>query len=285
MDAEIEEFIETNVMYGGVSREQAEEMGRSRRDDPRAPTLPVLRSIRLDETGSVWVEPFFGAGIEVAPFEVFAADGTWLSSVSVPAGLRRGFIPSMAPGLEIGDDYLLGVWTDSQGVEYVPPLLPGKIMTIGVPRVRAGACLPLLAIAAACVACGPGEAADEAVFTPELIGTAAVPLSESEEVALLADERTACVIDSYEGQVRCVDGEGSVVGVFGREGEGPGEFGDPTYLARGEAGTVGVVDSDLGRFTVFEPSGAYVSDVLLPDVFQPFHRSAPRFRAYRWITW
>ncbi len=135
-----------------------------------------------------------------------------------------------------------------------------------IQRILAGTCLPLLAIAAAC---GQGDAVGPGIFTPELISTAAVPLSESNEVALLADERTACVIDSYEGQVRCVDGEGAVAGVFGREGEGPGEFGDPTYLARGEAGTVGVVDSDLGRFTVFEPSGAYVSDVLLPDVFPP----------------
>ena len=132
--------------------------------------------------------------------------------------------------------------------------------------VRAGTCLPLLAFAGAC---GQGDAVGPGVFTPELISTAAVPLSESNEVALLAGERTACVIDSYEEQVRCVAGEGAVAGVFGREGEGPGEFGDPTHLARGEAGTVGVVDSDLGRFTVFEPSGAYVSDVLLPDVFPP----------------
>ena len=114
----------------------------------------------------------------------------------------------------------------------------GRLRTLWV---RMGACLPLLAIA---VACGPGEAADEAVFTPELIRTTAVPLSESEEVALLADERTACVIDSYEGQVRCVAGEGTVVGVFGREGEGPGEFGDPTHLARGDL--VVLVDRQVG---------------------------------------
>ncbi|MXX77546.1 MAG: hypothetical protein F4Z33_00800 [Gemmatimonadales bacterium] len=119
VDAEIEAYIETNVTYGGVSREQAEEMGRRRREDPRAPTLPVLRSIRLDEAGNLWVEPFFGAGIDVGPFEVFAADGAWLGAVSVPSGLRRGFTADMAPGLEIGDDYLLGVWSDAQGIEYV----------------------------------------------------------------------------------------------------------------------------------------------------------------------
>ncbi|WP_419950443.1 hypothetical protein [Candidatus Palauibacter sp.] len=119
VDAEIEAYIESNVTYGGVSRERAEQMARGRRENPRASTLPILRSIRLDAVGNLWVEPFFGAGIEVGPFEVFAPDGTWLGSVSVPPRLDRGFIADMSPGLEIGDDYLLGVWSDAQGVEYV----------------------------------------------------------------------------------------------------------------------------------------------------------------------
>lgn len=119
VDAEIEAYVERNVLYGGVTRARAEQMGRRRRDDPRAPTLPALRSIRLDKAGNLWVEPFFGAGIDVGPFEVFAADGTWLGSVPVPPGLERGFRPTRAPGLEIGDDYLLGVWSDAQGIEYV----------------------------------------------------------------------------------------------------------------------------------------------------------------------
>ena len=119
-------------------------------------------------------------------------------------------------------------------------------------------------------ACGQGDAASDAIFTPEVIGTVTVPLSESDEVALLADERTACVVDSYEGQIRCVDSEGAVAGVFGRKGEGPGEFGSPGDLARGEEGTVGVLDPELGRFTVFEPSGAYVLDVMSPvSLFEP----------------
>ena len=119
-------------------------------------------------------------------------------------------------------------------------------------------------------ACGQDDAAGNAIFTPEVVGTVVLPLSGSNGVALLADERTACAIDSYEGQIRCVDSDGAVVGVFGRKGEGPGEFGRLGYLARGEEGTVGVVDSQLGRFTVFEPSGAYLSEVKLPDrIFQP----------------
>ena len=140
-----------------------------------------------------------------------------------------------------------------------------RFNTVGPLRISSVAAL--LAFAGAC---GQGDAAGDAIFTPEVIGTVVLPLSESDRVALLADERTACAIDSYEGQIRCVDSEGAVVGVFGRKGEGPGEFGRPGYLARGEEGTVGVVDARLGRFTVFEPSGAYLSEVKLPDrIFQP----------------
>ena len=124
----------------------------------------------------------------------------------------------------------------------------------------------LLALAGACV---QDDAAGEAIFTPEIVGTNALPLSENEAVALLADERIACVVDSYETQARCVDVEGAVVGVFGRKGEGPGEFDSPASLARGEEGTVGVHDLGLGRFTVFEPSGAYVSEVLAPVLNVP----------------
>lgn len=109
----------------------------------------------------------------------------------------------------------------------------------------------------------------EGVFTPAVVGTAAVPPSESGQVALLADERVACVFDFYETRIRCMDAEGAVVGVFGRQGEGPGEFGssDSPYslhLVRGEDGTLGIYDSRLSRFTVFEPTGAYVSEARMP---------------------
>ncbi len=129
--------------------------------------------------------------------------------------------------------------------------------------------LSVAALLAFAGVCGQDDTTNGAIFTPEVIGTVTVPLSESHQVALLADERTACVVDSYETKVRCVDTEGAVVGVFGRVGEGPGEFGssdspDNLDLVRGEEGAVGVYDRRLGRFTVFEPSGAHLSEVRTP---------------------
>ena len=102
------------------------------------------------------------------------------------------------------------------------------------------------------------------VLTPALVGTADVPFSTRRAIALLANGRTACVVDSYDHQVRCVDPDGSVVGVFGREGEGPGEFQFPSDLTRGESGSVGVFDMGLGRFTIFEPGGVLLHTVRLP---------------------
>ena len=119
-------------------------------------------------------------------------------------------------------------------------------------------------------ACGHDDADGETIFTPEIIGTANVPLSDNNQVALLADGRVACVIESYAERVHCVDSEGAVVGVFGQQGEGPGEFGGAAELVRGDVGMIGVVDFELSRFSVFEPSGAFVSSVSLPGVtFSP----------------
>ena len=86
---------------------------------PRAPTVPVLRSVHMDVQGNLWVAPFYLAGAEPPPFEVFAPDGTWLGSVALPPGLDRGFIQYQAPYMEIGADYVLGVWNDELDVPYV----------------------------------------------------------------------------------------------------------------------------------------------------------------------
>ena len=86
---------------------------------PRAPRLPVLRSVHVDGAGHLWLQPYYVAGAEPLPFEILAPDGTWLGSVSLPPGLVRAFTQYQAPYMEIGDDHVLGVWTDELDVQYV----------------------------------------------------------------------------------------------------------------------------------------------------------------------
>ena len=131
-------------------------------------------------------------------------------------------------------------------------------------RSRAGRLGPcgVLALALA-LGCGDRQAPNHQLFEPALAATTPVPL-DAGSVALLADERTACVSEYYEVRVRCVDRDGSIVGVFGRAGEGPGEFGSISLLVGGMDGTVGVVDNRANRFSVFEPAGALVMEVPTP---------------------
>lgn len=90
------------------------------REQPMASTLPALKSIQLDAVGNLWVEPHARHGSEIPPFQVHAPDGDWLGTVAVPTGLRRESLDLGLPvGVEIGDDYILGVWRDELGVEYV----------------------------------------------------------------------------------------------------------------------------------------------------------------------
>lgn len=106
-------------MVGDLPKERVEQIRQMWRDRPRAPELPVLRSIHVDATGHLWAAPYYVAGAEPPPFEIHAPDGTWLGSVSLPPGLQRAFIQYQAPYMEIGEDYVLGVWTDDLDVQYV----------------------------------------------------------------------------------------------------------------------------------------------------------------------
>ena len=107
------------VAGAGAPAEQVDFVRRMWSEYPRARTLPVLRSVHVDATGHLWLAPYYIAGADPPPFEVFAPDGTWLGSVALPPGLERGFIQYQAPYMEIGTDYVLGVWRDELDVQYV----------------------------------------------------------------------------------------------------------------------------------------------------------------------
>jgi len=121
-----------------------------------------------------------------------------------------------------------------------------------------------MALAAALALGCQGEDSGLRTLVPDRVGTAGMPFDTRGLIALLADETTACVAEDYEYRVHCFDRGGEVVGVFGGEGEGPGEFDMPNVLVAGRDGTLGVLDFGLNRFSVFEPSGALVTEMLLP---------------------
>ena len=110
----------------GAEPSQVADLVRMWRGWPQASLLPLLRSVHLDASGNIWIQPFYLTGVEPPPLEVHAPDGTWLGSVALPPGLARGWVPYQAPYLEIGDDYVLGVWLDELEVHYVRMYRIGK---------------------------------------------------------------------------------------------------------------------------------------------------------------
>lgn len=110
-----------------------------------------------------------------------------------------------------------------------------------------------------------GDGSAFRTLVPDRVGTAEMPPNTLGLIALLSDETTACVAESFAYLVHCFDRSGEVVGVFGGEGEGPGVFDMTNVLVGGRGGTLGVLDFGLNRFSVFEPSGVLVTEMLLPD--------------------
>ena len=73
--------------------------------------IAVLSAIRVDAVGNLWVQEYRVPGDDVLPsWSVFDPEGVLLGQVALPSG----FAP-----LDIGPDYLLGLWRDADDVEHV----------------------------------------------------------------------------------------------------------------------------------------------------------------------
>jgi hypothetical protein len=77
---------------------------------PWADSMPAFRSLKLDTDGNLWVERYRAPWETQRSWQVFAADGRWLGRVETPSD----FVV-----MDIGRDYLLGLWRDENDVEYV----------------------------------------------------------------------------------------------------------------------------------------------------------------------
>ena len=122
-------------------------------------------------------------------------------------------------------------------------------------------------VAVLALGCGREDPVDRSAgLVP--VASAEVPLSRSPAIALVHPQM-ACVVDSFEVRIHCASRTGDVAGVFGRKGEGPGEFLNPAYLQRGPSGTVRVFDLGLLRMSLFEPTGVFRSETTLSTFFVP----------------
>ena len=125
----------------------------------------------------------------------------------------------------------------------------------------------LASVALVMVSCD-AAAAPEVGETPLApLASSLAPLARGGAIALVTEE-TACVIDTYISQVHCIHRHRKPAHVFGRRGQGPGEFRyRPQHLVRGPNGTVGVIG--MRKMVVFEPSGPLVTEVGLPGRVRP----------------
>lgn len=77
---------------------------------PFPQTKSAFAAMQVDAGGAVWLRGHTVGGDEPARWTVFDADGRLLGTVQAPAGFRV---------TEIGEDYVLGVWSDDLDVQHV----------------------------------------------------------------------------------------------------------------------------------------------------------------------
>ena len=113
---------------------------------------------------------------------------------------------------------------------------------------------------------GCHEEPADGVVTLWPVATSKAPLSMNVDIALVSED-VACVLNSFEPRLYCVDNRRQVVGTFGREGEGPGELRQPAFIERGPDGVVAVFELRSAQMTSFDPDGTLVSEIRLPADF------------------
>lgn len=117
-DAAIDEFVDAAVGGSGLEPGVRDAFERSIRDRAVADSFPHFRFIVIDSERNAWVENWAPADSPKASFSVFAPTGEWRGDVALPAGLPelRGI---RTKPLQIGPDYVLGVWRSEWGVQQV----------------------------------------------------------------------------------------------------------------------------------------------------------------------
>jgi hypothetical protein len=76
-------------------------------------SFPAHNQLETDPLGNIWVQDYesrYGQAPADRTWSVFGPDGAYLGEIFVPGGLSVQ---------HIGQDHLVGRWTDDLGIEYV----------------------------------------------------------------------------------------------------------------------------------------------------------------------
>lgn len=108
--AEVARYREVQLAAAGESGFERQVQERTLAAMQFPETKSAFADMRVDRTGAVWLREHAIGSDAPGRWTVFAEDGTLLGTVELPAGLRV---------LEIGGDYVLGVWNDELDVQHV----------------------------------------------------------------------------------------------------------------------------------------------------------------------
>ena len=86
------------------------EFGRLADEVPVTRTRTPWESLAVDAQGNVWAESHDGVFRNAVEWTIISSDGAAIGTVSTPANFAVRYI---------GADFVLGVWRDADGVEFV----------------------------------------------------------------------------------------------------------------------------------------------------------------------
>jgi hypothetical protein len=119
-EGDVVRYVEQMIAAEQGDSERIQPLVQRIREMGTAERMPAYRMLAVDSRENLWVEDWVDVGVNQGTFSVFRPDGVWLGRLKLPPGLPwLRAVNMMTSVLEIGDDYLLGVWVGELGVEEV----------------------------------------------------------------------------------------------------------------------------------------------------------------------
>ncbi|MFV2007303.1 MAG: hypothetical protein ACC667_07640 [Longimicrobiales bacterium] len=109
-DADVRGYIEEQVAEDADSDNERRALRQLLEELPVPKTFPAYNDLQIDRLGNLWAADYLAPGEDTPRWTVFSPDGHVLGRISTPLRTRV---------LEIGRDYLLTLYVDEMGVEFV----------------------------------------------------------------------------------------------------------------------------------------------------------------------